>query len=360
MICFNKKVLDNYMSGMNINDALYTVHEDEIKSKIETNPAFEKLNPFKMALHDAGINKYSTIGDMMNSSTYTSGGLDTNEWLFPVWIETTLRENAYEQNLISYIVNSNIGIDGNTVQSPTLNLLSDKNENAIKKARIAEGADIPIGKISIGKRAITLWKRGRAIEMTYESVRRMRVDLFTKQMNAIASDLAAQNVDFAVDVIVNGDGNTDTAATEIATTEQAEKVTANDLINACYEYYRKNKFNATTIIAPYKYAKQIAGMTFDKNLMSGASANMAFNMPQFDLINLTVIAADVPKVSNKEVITLSNINNTLVRYVENGSNIQENQNFIRNQTKLMTFTENSGYAINTAGSNMYITIKTTT
>lgn len=358
MICFNNKVLNNYLSGMTINDALTDAFECEINDRISENEIFTKMTPFQMAMYDAGISKYSKMADIMDSALYTSGGLDDNQWLFPVWVETTLREAMYGQNIISYLVNTTVGIDGNTVQSPTLNLKSEKNKKGIKRARIAEGADIPVGKIQIGERAITLWKHGRAIEMTYEAVRRMRIDLFARQMNAIASDLAFQNLDFATETLANGDGNTGSASTELGETATANTITAEELAGFFFDYWFENHFPADTIVAPVSIAKQISAMTFDTSLASGAGPNTKFNMPQFNAQNVTVLAADVPKISDADVILLLNRNNTLIRYEENGSNIQENQNFIRNQTKLMTFTENSGYAINTAGSNMHIKVKT--
>lgn len=357
MLTFSNKVLNNYLSGMDINDALTDAFEFEIQDKIKENEVFAGMTPFQMAMYDAGISKYSKMGDIMDSALYTSSGLDDNQWLFPIWVETTLREAMYERNIISYLVNTIVNIDGNTVQSPTLNLRSEKNKKGIKRARIAEGADIPIGKIQIGERAITLWKHGRGIEMTYEAVRRIRVDLFARHMNAIASDLAFQNLDFATDTLVNGDGNTGSASTELGETANANTITAEELASFFFDYFFENHFPADTIVAPVNIAKQISAMTFDSSLASGAGPNTKFIMPQFDAQNVTVLAADVPKIADSDVILLLNRNNTLVRYVENGSNIQENQNFIRNQTKLMTFTENSGYAINTAGSNMHIKVR---
>lgn len=356
-ITITSKVMDKYLKGRKINDAIRDEFHGEIQDRISQNPAFENMTPMQMVMMDAGIDRYSKVGDILNAGTYTSGGINTNEWLFPVWLETTLRESMYEQNVISYVVDTTIGVDGNTVQSPTLNLMSDKNKNAIKRARIAEGADIPVGTISIGERAVTLWKHGRAIEMTYEAVRRMQIPLFTRQMQAISSDLAHQNLDIAVDVLANGDGNDGSAATKVGTTATAGTITSTELIGFLLDYWFANHIPADTITSSVGILKVIGGMYFDTTLGAGASANVKFNMPQMNAQNVTVLAANVPKINGKDIILLSNRSNSLVRYEENGSNIQENQNFARNQTSLLTFTENSGYAINMAGSNMYIEIK---
>lgn len=350
-IFMNGAVFDSYKRGNNLNDAITEVFGDEIKNRVAENPVFAKLSPLELVMHDAGFNKNSKVGEIMNAAT-VSGGVDVNQWLFPAWVETSLREKMYETDYLPNVVTTRISVDGNTVQSASLDLTSDENKKSIKKARIAEGADIPTGKIRIGSKAITLWKRGRAIEMTYEAVRRMKIDLFNVQLQAIASDIARQEMEAAIDVIVNGDGNAN-GAMEIGKTATANAITADDIVDALIEYSFVNNFNADTLIVPKKYLKSLAGLTYDTQLASGVSNRLTLDIPQINFSNVKVIGTE--NLSDKFV--LSNRANTLIRYQENGSNIQEMDNFIRNQTKLMTLTENSGYAINVMGSNMYMEIK---
>lgn len=357
-ICVNNRVLDQYQKGLSLNDAIYNVFEGDIKDKIKDNDAFAKMTPLQMVFHDAGISKYSTVGDIMNTANYTSNGMDSNEWLFPAWVETTIREAAYAQDIINYLCDTTQGVDSNIVKSATLDLMNDKNKPSIKKARIAEGADLPIGRIYIGEKAINLWKHGRAIELTYEAARRMRIDLFTKQMNAIISDIAFQNLDAAVDVLVNGDGN-DNAAKQLGTLATDNVITPAELVGFLIDYWYTNHYSADTLTVPINFYKQIVGMTYDPTLAEGASMRMKFNTPQLGEQNLTVLCANIPKIGSKDALILSSRSNSLIRYVENGSNIQENQNFARNQTRLLTVSENSGYAIGVTGSNMYIQNKTT-
>lgn len=358
-ICITPEVFENYVKGDNLNDAIKNVFGNEIQERVKQNEAFAQMTPMQMVMYDAGLKGKDNLGKMMNpqNAAYTSGGMDTNQWLFPAWVETTLRETMYEKDYLPYIVTSRMGIDGNTVQSPTLNLLSDKNKKAIVKARIAEGADIPTGKIVIGERAITLWKHGRAIELTYEAARRMRIDLFSRQMAAIAGDLAHQNMESAIDVAANGDGNTDSAPVSIGTTASANTITGGDITDALLAYSDANHFDADVIVVPKKYLKMISAMTFDPTLSQGVSLQVKFNIPQIDIQNATIIGSDLAKVGNKDAMLLLNKDLTLIRYEENGSNIQEMENYIRNQMRLMTMTENSGYAISVAGSNMYMEIK---
>lgn len=359
-ICVNNAVVDKYMKGTRLNDAISEVFYGEIQDKINDNEAFAKMTPMQMVMHDAGINSNSEVGKILDaSSTYTSGGgFDNNEWLFPVWLEETIREPIYEKNIIGEIVNTTIGIEGNIVKSPTLDLLSKENKPNMWKARIAEGADIPIAHITMGEQAISLYKYGRAIELTYEAMRRMKVKIFIQHINAIINDIAGQNLDRATDILVNGDGNANTQATQIGTTENPGSIENDELIGFLVDYWFENHYTADTIVTSKDMFKKISAMFYDMNLRNGASSGVSFRTPQFmPNQTITLLAANLPKIgAGKDAIILLNKANTLVRYEENASNIQENQKNIRNQTNLLTVTENSGYAISVIGSNKYIEV----
>ena len=359
MICVNNEVFDRYYAGNSLNDSIRAVHADEINEKSEKNEAFAKLSPIQMVMHEAGITKSSKLEDMMSpkNSAYTSGGMESNQWLFPAWVETTIRETMIERSMLPYICTTTIGIEGNTVQSPMLDLTSETNKPALKRARIAEGADLPTGKIVMGEKAITLWKHGRAIEITYEAARRMRIDLFTRHMNAIIADITDQNMGYATDVLINGDGNPGTAATKIGTTDTANTIAAKDIIHALIEYEATNHYSADTVVVPRKYLESISQLMYDPTLAVGAGLSTSFNIPQMSNQNITIIGNENAVIGNKDAMILLNRDSTLIRYEENGSNIREMENYIRNQTRLMTMSENSGYSIGTAGSNMYVEIK---
>lgn len=351
-IYVNRDVIDKYRSGMSLNDSIKKVFEKEIENKIATIKDFNELSPLQMAMHDAGINKYSTVGDVMNTA-YQSGGIESNEWLFPAWIETMIREPEYGTNIVSSICDTTIGVDSNIVKSASIDLLSDENKQAVRKMRISEGADLPLARIKMGEKAISLWKHGRAIEMTYEAMRRMRIDIFQKHMNAIRADLGRQGLAEAVYVLQKGDGNNN-AATKLAELANDDALTAESLVSALIDYWMANNFAADTLTMNKDHFKKLVGMTFDPQMAAGASMRFTFSTPQLGTQNITLLCADVPQIGGKDVIMVSNKANSLIRYEENGSNIQENQSFARNQTSIMTVSENSGYAINTFGSNMFI------
>lgn len=358
-ICINNDVFDKYRAGSTLNEAILEVHNELIAERCEANQNFAKLSPLAMVMYDANLNKKSTIDDMraVQNSAYISGGTDINTWLFPAWVETTLRESMYATDLLPYICTSRIGVDGNVVQTAMLNLLNEGNKKAVKKARVAELADIPTGKITIGEKALTLWKRGRALTFSYEAARRMQIDIMAKHLQSIAADLAQQNVDAAIDVIANGDGNSGSAPISMGTTAATGSITKKDVITALYEYYKANKYAADVIVVPEKYLFDFADFAYDTNVVPGISQQITLNIPQIAVQNATVIYSADAQVNGKDALLFFNRDRTLIRYEENGSNIQEMDNFIRNQSKLMTTSENSAFALSMAGSNMYMEIK---
>lgn len=359
-IYVNNKVFNAYRDGLTINEALNEVYGDVIAERRENEPVIKDLSPLQIVMKDAGISKKSTVGEIMNaSSTYTSNGMsDGNDWLFPVWVEETLRQKTLDTDLLPYVVGATQSIDSNIVKTAMLDFGTDKNKKAIKKARVAEAADLPIAKIVIGESALSLWKHGRAIQVTYEAMRRMKIELFQLHMNAIANDLAHQEFDWAVDAIVNGDGNSGSEPVKIGTTA-ASTITRDELIGFAMDYSDRNHVPVDTILAGEEMFRVIAGMTFDNSLVSGASNKVTINTPQFPTQTLQLLRVkDMPKIGNKNAIVLLNRANTVIKYVENGSMIQETQNFIQNQTRLMTISENSAYGIMTAGMNAYIEVGT--
>lgn len=78
--------------------------------------------------------------------------------------------------------------------------------------RVAEGAEIPRVKLSTSDETIRLSKFGVAVEITYEAVRRLRINMLALHLQRIAVQNEADKVTAVLDVIVNGDGTTGSAA----------------------------------------------------------------------------------------------------------------------------------------------------
>ena len=336
-IVVTDKVIEKALSSnASVNDILYKEYEGEIIDRRKSNSAFDKMTPIKMAMFDAGISGTSIIKD------FTTAG--AGDWLLPAFIDTRLRESIGGSDMLSYVVNSTVGVDGLSVVAASLDLVNDEtNKKNIMKSRVAEGADLPLAVIKLGEQALAMYKHGRAVQATYEALQYMRVDLFSKTIDAIANDVAKQQLGNAINVLVNGDGNNNRAA-EIETAA-ADTITYDDILNVMTTFMDKSGLPITTVIAGKKFFDQIFKMTFDTDKMAGADYRFAISTPQFSAQNVNLIYDNrVPQSSGKDIAIFLNSDMALVKYVANGSNIREMANNIRNQTRLGTISEISAFS----------------
>lgn len=331
-------------SDLTVNEALASVYQQELADRRQEDSTLAQLSPLQIAMMDAGITKATKLGDIMNGGTITTQPEKNNEWMIPFWMDTRLHEAIYGQDILSYIITGSIGVDSTVLKAVTIDLLDSTNKPNVKRARVAEGADLPLAKIKTGEQSISLYKHGRAVELTYEAMKRMRIDEMGKILDAIAMDVTHQEYNEATDILLNGDGNSN-AATQIGSaTATANTLTAAELTNACVDYYLANNYPVTTAVMPEGFYKSLIGLRYDTRLAEGANSKFMLNFPQVANENIDVLVGDVSKVGGKNVVLLFNKQYALTKYVENGSMIREYQGNIRNQTRLGTISDVSGFA----------------
>ena len=76
---------------------------------------------------------------------------------------------------------------------------------------VGEGALIPQTEIRASDHLVSLKKRGRMLVASYEAIRFQRLDLFSVMLRQIGNQIMRMHLEDAIDVIVNGDGNGNTA-----------------------------------------------------------------------------------------------------------------------------------------------------
>lgn len=332
---------DIYMKSLQehitVDEVLEREYKEEINKFVTDNPSAKGLTPIQLSMAQHGISNKS----ILNSFNTNGAG----EWLMPSYIDTLLRENINRKPILQYITNTTVGVDGLAAMSATLNLNDEKNKDNISRKRVAEGQDIPLAKIELGESVIKMVKRGRAIEATYEALMYLRINVFNKYLDAIANDIAQSQVDDAIDVLINGDGNKDKKI-ETMTLSTAGTVTDVDLLNMAMKFTKKSGFPITTLIVGDKFYQQIIKMRYNTNEASGVLSMFGFEFPQSIFENVTVIYNDnIPKANGKEQIIALNVDQSLIKYVALGSNIKELQSNIRNQTQLGTFTEIANFGL---------------
>ena len=185
---------------------------------LDPTPTGENLDAFERLMKEARIIT-QTIADKNIFASKVEAFYRTNENknLFPEYVARTLVQAMTEFPIFNYLVAARTPIDSNVYKASYLDWSDADNKKATEMRRITEASDLPLARIKLGDTAITLYKYGRAIEASYEALRRMSLDLFERHINRIGIEAANNKVAEILTVIKDGDGNGNAAPTHKVT-----------------------------------------------------------------------------------------------------------------------------------------------
>lgn len=310
-----------------------------------------ELDAFDIALLSKGIIvKDNMEFGIQSSSMMTFFTTDENRALFPEFVIRQLRQISGKPSIINDLVASTRVITGDTAKQVVLDLSNtaagQKNKKALKYRRIAEGANIPVAELKLGETAIKIYKYGIGVKATYEVLRRTTIDMFRKQMELVSVQAQYDEVGAVIDVIVNGDGNTNPAVVYNASDLNASAVAGVVDEKTLVKFLVKQApFNFDTIIVDEDIYTQICTILLDKNYTNAINPKVAFEFPQGFLNNLRVIYSEdlgLTGDSKHQIIGLAK-NYAIEKTIEAGSMINEVSKTIENQTQLAVMTENAGF-----------------
>lgn len=128
--------------------------------------------------------------------------------LFPEFINREMRVARLEQDYTEDLIAVTTPVDSDTYRSIYVNM-SDKTKWQMK--RVGQHAEMPRAKLVTQENAVNLYKYGLVLEATYEALRRMRIDQMRVHLQLIGQQAALDKLGTAVDVLINGDGNNNSA-----------------------------------------------------------------------------------------------------------------------------------------------------
>ena len=164
----------------------------------------EGLDAFERQLKRFDIKVAGHKSDAVEKFFSTS----TSAALFPEYVKRAVMAGTADLDILNGIIASKTYIDSLDYRSITS--ASSQEEQELK--RVAEGAEIPSMIIKTQENLVKLVKRGRMLVASYEAVKFQKLDLFTVTLRQIGAQIARQQLGDAVDVLVNGDGNNNAAA----------------------------------------------------------------------------------------------------------------------------------------------------
>ena len=128
--------------------------------------------------------------------------------LFPEYVSRSVKAGMEEGNILPSITATVTRFDGMDYRS----IYSAATADDKSLRYVGEGAVIPQTEIRAADHLVSLKKRGRMLVASYEAIRFQRLDLFSVMLRQIGSQIMRMHLEDAIDVITNGDGNSNAAA----------------------------------------------------------------------------------------------------------------------------------------------------
>jgi len=188
-----------YTTGRSFTQAL----EAADPSESYRGTALESLDAYERQLKRFGI-RVSGAGSDRIEKFFTSSQTAA---LFPEYIARAVRQGLERADQINDIVAATTlveGLDYRSVSSETTG-----------EGPTDEGESLPVTLVKTKGSLVNMRKHGRVLSASYEALRYHRLDLFTVALRQIGADIAKATLADAVDVLINGDGNADTAAAAV-------------------------------------------------------------------------------------------------------------------------------------------------
>lgn len=236
-----------------------------------------------------------------------------------------------------------------------------------RMVRVAEYAEVPPAKIVSGDHTINLKKYGRALLQSYESMRRLQIPKLRMILQRLAAQAEVDKVVAAADVLVNGDGNSGTSATNYnqstldATGGAAAAAAGEITLKAWLAFKRKfpNPYMLTTALMRDAIAGALELVntgSANLHLLGGMGLDSAFG--GLEPINPSLrqrvaYGWDANIVANKIVGFDKRF--ALEMFVEIGSDLTEIQKFAQNQYDAVIMTEVMGFGINDPSATVTMT-----
>ncbi|CDC82279.1 phage capsid family [Clostridium sp. CAG:964] len=211
------------------------------------NTPLEKLDAFGRQLKRFDIRVSGAQSDMVEKFFQTS----SSAALFPEYVSRAIKLGMEYANALPDITATVTKIDGMDYRS----IVSDPDDDTRSLKVVSEGAFLPQTTIKTQESLVKLLKRGRMLVSTYEALRFQRLDLFTVTLKQIGAYIARTQLADAVNVLVNGDGNSNGAKVINVSASGTLKYT--DLVRLWTEL---TPYELNTLLVPTALMEKILAM----------------------------------------------------------------------------------------------------
>lgn len=263
--------------------------------------------------------------------------------LEPDFLDNAIRATALRPSILDQLIAIEIGIDSDTYKAFYLT----ESAASERMVRVEQGADVPSVTLTGGDHSITLKKYGRKIEFPYEVTRRWRLDFVRFHIARMAARAQLDKEQAAVDVIINGDGNTGTSCDswdingDLAGT--ANQIDLKPLLRGVSKFESAQYMPTIALGDEETYAEYLTVDAGTANLLSFLALGSALQA-QGGSRELPPL----PPIYNRSYMTTKNLllvdgTQSLGRVYEAGADIQETARMIERQTDIIVMTETEAF-----------------
>lgn len=328
---------------------------DYLKLSIGTEPEEGGLNGYEQVLCELNLPVRNNFEDgvFLQAASETFQQHAGTRALFPEVIDDVLRwANRQDQfETVAPMLANSRTIAGTELLSTVV----DDDSADRDTYSIPELGRIPVRSIRTSEQSVKIYKHGSALRTSYEFSRRASLDLLVPHANRIARELEISKVTAATNILINGDGANGAASVVNQSTHDAitgVTATAGLISWPHLLYWMVQRAKAGTPIDTMVmnwdgwfqwlmlFSKQEAAAgAAPAESMNKAGANLGRDVQNLALGVTPVLSSAMP--ANKLLGMTKG--ETLEELVEAGSDVQEQERNIANQSIMMTKTENTGY-----------------
>lgn len=198
--------MDASARGMSFSGVL----EEQDPSEDYAGTELANMDAFQRQLFFAGIRTQSIpekgiYADQVNR--FFQSNIPGSQVLFPEYINRMMRQALIAPDVLPWIIAVNTGVVGDFYRS----IYTNDTIAQRRLTRVGQGAELPKTSFTASEHAVNLYKYGRLLEGSYEYFRTVTIDLFSILLQRIALQANLDKADTAIDVAINGDGNSNTA-----------------------------------------------------------------------------------------------------------------------------------------------------
>jgi len=217
------------------------------------------LDAFERQLAVAGIRIGGSRSDVIDRFFSTK----ESAVLFPEFVSRSVRTGMDDFEKLGKIIGTRTQIDSDTYKTVYMDdsVLSAAD---LQLAKVGEGASLPKIELKTAEHSLQIYKFGRYLEATYEAIRRRKAAVVAIFLRAIGVQIQRDKFATAVDVLINGDGNSNAAVVQSTATLSYDDLVEFSLAFSPYELNVMivNKAMAKTLLTLDEFKDPSVSLSF--------------------------------------------------------------------------------------------------